>query len=264
MLVIRKMFLYAACVFSCCAVTLMSVYGYFTVKGMSAGRDLELKYYAENFVYLAVIFIAATVLIYVYAFLNSRRLMKQLEKVSDVIRSGENEVGDHFRRLGPLGDKISALFFDLRRLGEAKSLKISALSNLNGFLADNIDLGLFILDVSGRITNCSKKMLTDSEMEKTAIVEKNIEDVVSGLNFTNLLLELKEKRIPVARKDLRAANYSGDFVFYPVFNSMNRVAAIVCILESEKIVEELSKKSEQIRAEKKGFAKRVLDSIMKK
>lgn len=264
MLVIRKIFLYAACVFSCCAVALMSVYGYFIVRGIVQTRDLELKYYAENFIYLAVIFIAATILIYVYAFLNSRRLMRQLEKVSNVIRSGENEIGDYFKKLGPLGEKLSSLFIDLSRLNQSKSLKISALSNLNSFLADNIDLDLFILDATGRITYCSKRMLMDAEVEKAAIVDKNIEDVVSGFNFTDLLLELKEKRIPVARKDLSAASYAGDFVFYPVFNSANRVAAIVCVLGSEEMVEELSVKSEQIRAEKKGFAKRMFDSILKK
>jgi transcriptional regulator with PAS, ATPase and Fis domain len=245
-------------------VVLISIYGYFIVKSISQARDLELKYYAENFVYLAVIFTAAIILMYVYAFLNSRLIIRHLEKVSDVIRAGENQAGDYFKKLGPIGDKISAMFFDLSRLNESKSLKISALSNLNNFLADNINLVLFILDAAGSITNCSKKALLNLEKEKTAIVGKGVEDVVSGLNFTDLLLELKEKRIPVTRRDLKAANYSGDFVFYPVFNSINRIASIVCILESEKIVEELSKKSEQVRAEKKGFAKRIFDSITKK
>ncbi len=264
MILIRKIFIYSACFFSCCAVALISIYGYFTITGISHTRDIELKYYAENFIYLALIFITAVILIYIYAILNSHQLIRQLEKASEIIRKGENQIGDYFRKLGPIGDKISVMLFDLNRLNEAKSLKISTLSNLINFLADNIDLGLFILDATGKITNCSKKALVNFEREKAAIVDKSIEDFVIGLNFTDLLLELKEKRIPITRKGLKAFDYTGDFVFYPIFNSVNKVGTIVCILESEEILDKLSKKSEQIRTEKRSFAKRIFDSLVKK
>lgn len=256
MFVIRRILFFGICFVSCLAVLALGIYGYIILQDLTGPHALTLKYYSENLIYLAIIFTAVLILIYTLTALHSRRLLKHLKKAADIIHYGEEEIADHLKKLGPLGHQIGSLYYELNRLNDIKTLKISALANLNNFLIDNIDMKLLACDGAGRITHCSKKFITESEKDKNFFVGKDIDEIMPGFNINELLLELKTSRKAVTRKE-------NDSLFYPIFNAQDRLSSIVWIMEGKEIAPEVAKKSEQIKAPEVKSAKKFFGRLLR-
>lgn len=274
MLVIKKVLFYIILILPCFLITALGYYGFTILNSINTANDLRLKFIAENFLFYSAIFISILVFMAVIAAKKSHKLFRDLDKIAELTHHGQNHTSEYLKRIGKLGQKIDALFIQLNKLNEMKSLKISALTNLNEFLCDNFDMKLFILDRLCRIINISKTLLQKLNMEEDSMINESIAEHAKGLDCDEIVAELETLRKPITRKDIEMNEndkYKGDFIFYPIFNSRNELSNIVCILEDDKIIDELSKKAEQVKVDEntrhglfRGLSSRVTHLLSKR
>ena len=250
---IRKGLLVATFALAVLVVLGLGIYGYLVIKSIGAAGDLNAKYLAERQIYVAIICTLFLLAMSAFVISRSRTLFKEIDKIADLTRHGHGQTGEFLKRLGGLGERFGVLVEELGRLNEMRTLKISSLVNMNGFLIDNMDMKILTIDLKGRITQCSKKALLKLKMEKGTLQQKDIGEIVAGVNYAEIISELAKTRRAVTRK--------GDLIFYPVFNSKNELSDVICIMEAGTTADELSKRAEHIKAEAPGKRRGLLDIV---
>ena len=213
--------------------------------------DIQLvKFYAENIIYITII---SVIILLASVFIIHRggvRVLKEIDKVTEMSASGKYFSVEYTRKLGKLGDKINRLFSELNRLNDMKSLKISTISNLNSFLLDNIDFHLLIADIEGNVLSCSRRFLDKFDINLPDIRGRNLQEVVIDLDFSKVVSELERNRssadiekVVISAGETR---YQTNLVLYPVFNVKNELSNIICVSEKEAILSSITRKADQI------------------
>jgi PAS domain-containing protein len=259
MLLIKKGYFSFAIITSCALVLLLGITGYSAVKGRGAYTTTQLKFYSENCIYISILAIIVILTIFFLISRKSLKVLRELDKIAEISRYGKYYTGDHLKKLGTLGEKIDHLFFELNRLNEMKSLRISTLSNIQQFFLESIHLKLLITDMQGTIQYASRALLHIFEQESAQIIGKNISSLVQEIQFSELVADMELNRRPVMQENLTVKvgenSFTSGMEYIPIFNVKNQLSEIICISEKETILAELSKRAEQIvritRARKK-------------
>lgn len=258
MILVKRIPLYTAFFIIGVLMIMPGVINYFRLTDIETFDVGLVKFYAENLVYLGIV---SMIILLASIFIIHRggiRVLKEIDKAAEISRSGRYYSIEYTKKLGRLGDKINRLFLELNKLNSMKSLKISALSNINSFLLDNTDLHLLISDIEGTIQTCSKRLLDKLNIEIQEIKGKSFTEVITDLDFQKIIFELERNRSSISKEkgllSIGEGRYQSHLVFYPIFNVNNEISNILCISEKEAILSSISRKADQISRTPKKIA----------
>jgi hypothetical protein len=250
MLLVKKGLFVFTLLAGCALLLLVGVTGYRALIEKVVYTPQQLKYYAENAVFVSFLSVFMLFILFFVTWRKSVQVYNELDKIAQLSRYGKYYTGDFVKKLGKLGVKIDRLFFELNTLNDMKSLRISALSNLNQFLLENVHLKIFVTDIQGMVQSCSGKFVEEIALFRDRVLGKHISSLILELNFTEVTTELERNRTPIERPDLsirvEGRQFASSVEFIPIFNVKNQLSEIVCVCERESILVELSKKTEQL------------------
>jgi Ni,Fe-hydrogenase III component G len=250
MIIVKKVVLYAAFFIMGALIIMLGVVNYVRLTNIGIDNIQLIKFYGDNLLYLSIV---SVLILLVSVFIIQRggiRVLKEIDKVTELSGYGRYYSGEYMKKLGRLGEKINRLFLELNRLNDMKSLKISAVSNINAFFLDNTHLHLFITDIEGTIQSCARVLLDKLKIEVQDMRSSNFSDFIKDLDFNELVVELQRSYKEVKREKvlLTAAenSFQSQFVFYPVLNVKNELSNIICVSGKETLLASISKRAEQI------------------
>ena len=197
MILVRKAVLYAAFFIMALMMLVPGAAFYLGVDGTGTAGSDAVKYNAENMVYLGIVGIVVLLLLLLLIHRGGVKVLKAIDKVSELSGYGRYFSGDYMRKLGRLGEKINRLFGELNSLNEMKSLKISAVSGLVAFFLENASLHCFILDIQGTVGSVSRPFAEKLKIGPAVMIGRNMTDIMKELDFTDLKAELERNRTAV-------------------------------------------------------------------
>ncbi len=260
MVLIKKAFFYLTFFLTCSLLILLGVENYLTMSGGGVAGVLQVKYQAENAVFISIIAVLIVAVLYLIMGRKNVQVFRELDKISQLSRQGRYYSGDYMRRLGKLGERINTLFFELNRMNEAKSLKIGVLSGVNRFLLEHCELRLCINDVQGTIQYCSKRFADGLGSGMNEFQGKNIVDIVRGLPFEELIRDIGRKRegLSAGKVHLESGEKYFDAMLelFPVLNAKNELDLVICTAERESVLSDMAQKAEQVQVQVSRVGKR--------
>ncbi len=260
MILIKKALFYLAFFLTCTLLILLGAANYLTMSGGGVSGVLQVKYQAENAVFISIVAVLVVAVLYLIMGRRNIQVFRELDKISQLSRQGRYYSGDYMRRLGELGERIDTLFLELKRMNEVKSLKIGVLSGMNRFLLEHCELRLCITDVQGTIQHCSKRFADGFDLGMNDFPGKNLVDIVRDLPFEELMREIERKRegLPGGKFRFQQDEKYFDAVLelFPVINVKNELELIVCTAEKEGILSDMAQKAEQVQAKVSKVGKR--------
>ena len=233
MIIVKKWVLFLMMLVSLSLVAAIGARGYVILGGASTYTWQQSKLQAEIFVYLAIVFSIVFLSVYGAVLLRSRNLYKELDRLIELTRFGSISIEDTLKKIGRLGEKIRLIYYQLNELNEKRSLKISALSRINDFLLNNIDLSCLMLDASGKVTEASRRYLESRDIPRAEVVGKNLETVLASemeeISFAEISQKLERERgmVPLDTKE--------PIGFLPIFNRIGELSQAICVLGKEKL-----------------------------
>ncbi|MFH1379933.1 MAG: PAS domain-containing protein [bacterium] len=249
MLIIRKTLFYVFGVTAVMCIILISYDGYYALSQIESIETMQIKYYAEHVLFIGLLCVILLCMGMWYFYYSSRNLLKELDTISGLSRYNLAYTSRYLSKLGIIGNKINELYVDLIKINEMQALKISALAGENTVLIDNIKMNMVVINIQGIMVKCSKKILLYLGLDKNTIIEKNINEIIKGLDVDDITKKLEKTKDMVVIKDVFIRNKNDkpcEIVFYPIFNAKDRLTAMMCIIDETGTVEELSKTAEQI------------------
>ncbi len=256
MILVKRVVFYVAFFIIGALIIMLGVVNYLRLADIETYNIQLIKFYSENLLYLSIVSVIVLIMSVLIIHRGGIRVLKEIDKVTELSRYGRYYSGEYMKKLGRLGEKINRLFLELNRLNDMKSLKISSISNLNAFFLDNTHLHLFITDIEGTIQSCSRVLLDKLKIEVQDMRGKSFSDIINDLDFNDIVLELQRSRITLTREKViltvGESSFQSQFVIHPIFNVKNELSNIVCVSEKETLLTSISKKAEQIsKAQKK-------------
>jgi len=211
-------------------------FGYVKITG-SAGLSVdEIRFQAEHFLFYS--FITGVVLITGFSalLLRSRYVDRKLDRLIEMSKYSDIYPEKHFVGLGPLGERLKQLYRQINNLNLRKTMKISALANLNEFLMNNISLPLLVTDVTGRILYSTAAFIEKLGSTRGDLAQKKIEHFISDLNVPTLMVELSRQHIPLEREGNRLK-----LTCYPIHNVWGELNYVVFSADKKAAYSELQK-----------------------
>ncbi len=234
-----------------CSLLGMGIYGYSLLSHSSAYSTEEVTLFAEKILFLSIVLTTGYIVLTTIILLKSVRIDKEMDKIIQLNKYQDFSPKKSMEKLGALGEKITTLYTQLNQLNEYKTRKIRALSSLNTFLVNNIDLPLLITDAKGTIIQASERFSQTIEMKRSEIIGKEIEHTIKEISFENIVFELSKLHSAFEKKTSEHT-----FTCYPIHNNLNQVAYIIFVLEKKAIYQELRKEAEKtangVKTRKKG------------
>ncbi len=213
MILINKRLLIILAVVVIAASLSAGLFGYQKILGSEGLAGEAIRFQAESFLFY--FFVTAIILIIGFAVLliRVRNVDRQLDRLIEMSRYSDIYPARHFVGLGPLGDRLRLLYRNINNLNIRKTMKISALANLNEFMMNNINLPMLITDVTGNILYSSTVFSDKYNSTKSDLKSSKIDSVFTELNIPVLMLELSRQHIPVEKESNRIR-----ITCYPVHN----------------------------------------------
>jgi PAS domain-containing protein len=188
-------------------------FGYQQIIGSSGLSEEEIRFQAESFLFY---FISTGIVLtcgFILLFARVRHVDRQLDKLIEMSRYSDIYPAKHFVGLGPLGERLKLLYRHINKLNIRKTMKISALSNLNDFLLNNISLPLVVTDVTGIILYSNVAFADKFNSTRGDLKSSRIDLVFTELNIQVLMLELSRQHVPVEKESNQT-----QITCYPVHN----------------------------------------------
>jgi len=225
----------------------LGVYGYLLVTQAAGADSTVVKVLAERMLFLGLLAAIAVVGFSAAVFIRSVRIHAALDRLVALSRLSGGFSGEPLSRLGELGTRISELYKHVTEVSEKKSQKISAISSLNQFLLNRIELKIVITDVAGRITQLSKPFVDEQESGRQDFLGLHVNQLLPDLNFHEVFttLERTHGAVEVTVK-------AGAFRMFPILDRNNHVAYCVGLLGSGMKLELPSPRPRGRTEEKKG------------
>jgi transcriptional regulator with PAS, ATPase and Fis domain len=268
MILVKKWYFYLTFLGACSLLILLGVIFYFTMSEGDVLSMLQIKYHAENAVFVSIVFVLCVAVLYLVMIRKSVRVFRELEKISQLSHQGRYYSGDFTRRLGKLGDRIDHLFLELNNLNEAKSLKIGVISETNRFLLQHCELRLCIVDVKGAVQYCSSRFVEGLRATMNDVLGKNIADLVQDLRFEERLREIEREHgsLSAGRVTVRMGEQTFEAVLelIPVYDTRGRLELVLCTVEKEGILSEVAQKAERMQEQVSKAKKRFTDVLTRK
>ncbi len=204
------------------------IFGYYKIIGSEGLSGEELRYQAE--IFLFYFFVTAIVLIIGFASLliRVRNVDNKLDRLIEMSRYSDIYPAKHFVGLGPLGDRLRLLYRNINNLNIRKTMKISALANLNEFMMNNIKLPMLVTDVTGSILYSSSSFSEKINSTKGDLKFTKIDSIFPELNIPVLMLELSRQHVPVEKESNRTK-----ITCYPVHNVSAEMNYVVFVTDKK-------------------------------
>jgi hypothetical protein len=152
-------------------------------------------------------------------------LERRMDRLIDQGKTRDIVPGRDFVGLGPLGNKLTALFNLLGKLNEQKTRKISAMQALAAFLVRNMDVHALVTDIKGIIHYVSDDLLDEWELKRQDNINISVTEIVEGLDISHLAARLIKTRIPV-EDSARKTQYS----CFPIMDKTDEVAYMAFLI----------------------------------
>ena len=213
------------------AILFVGVYGYHLIaSGFGSSTTPQVasaaKTTAETVLFSAVVITCVVVLALAAILARSLYLTRELDKIAQMSRHQDFSPEASLRKLGPIGDRLNAVYHNANAISESKSRKISALSELNSFLVINQQTPLLVTDLTGKIIHASRSFEEKAGLSRNEVIDADAGVVLGGIAWNEVETELLRLRTPVARK-----TKIGEITFYPVEDRAGEIAYVVCTLE---------------------------------
>ncbi|MBN2508981.1 MAG: hypothetical protein JXB03_01850 [Spirochaetales bacterium] len=200
-------------------------------------RDPD-RYYREHALFIALTAVLVMVPCAFRLLKESRNLSKELTHIINLTRMKEFSPDSRLKHLGEIGQLIATLYFELNRLSEQKSVKISGQSNLIAFLTENLEKPVIITDHAGIILHTSDAVLAKWETTRTALAHKDLNSLITGVPVHDLLQDVYNQYRSVdfeyryAGEDKKGKAESGKGILQPVMNSQKDLAYAVWLFSN--------------------------------
>ena len=240
MILISKRILYFFVILVLGFFFILGIQGYVYFLHAAENIGQEMQFLAERILFLTLIFAIVATVLFFHMLRKSRNILKELDKIIELSRFSRFSSDLSIQKLGPLGDKVALLYNQISELSEKKTLKISALHNLNDFLINNIQLPLLITDVTGTIVHASKQYLDSNEKNRSEVLDASIQQLYQEIDIKNIILMLIKNKAPIENESISNTHVS----FFPILNREGSITYVVCVFERFRVITTISKKTE--------------------
>ncbi len=239
MILVRRWLYYTLGAVVCLGVLGAGVLGYYSVQTVAAGSAEYARFVAERFLFTTLTAAVILCIIFVYIALRSLSIDRELDKIIELNRFQDFSPEKSMNKLGIIGKKITALYYQLNTLNEKKSLKISAQSELLAFLTNNLELPLAICDVTGTVIWVSPSFLEKIGKTRPEIVGGRIDSIIPDISVQNILFELGR-----SHSFLEKSAGKSTVTCYPVYNRRNELTYLALALGKKAVYSEAGKKTD--------------------
>ncbi len=226
MIIIKKTSLYIVTALVLLLLVAGELRFFLAIQSIETHTNLDFKYEVESFIFASIVLTLVVVLFLVYFIRKSENILKRLDKMIELSEYGKHDISAHLKKIGKLGNKVEYLLYHYKRLNEMKSLKISSLSGMTGFLVARCEAPLFVLDRSGIVQNCSDGLSSELKTEKKVIIGSRLSVLFKDTDPEELFFDLEKSRVPVTKESMGRT-----IVYYPIMNSENEVANVIGVIE---------------------------------
>lgn len=241
MITVKRKYIFLMLASSIIFILISGIFGYKTVMNAKNLSENLVKFNAEQLIFLAILFCLTLILIFTTITRKSTNIERLLDRAIQVTKYGGRELGNIFKQMGFIGEKMNLLYEDLERVNKMKTSKIFSMNYLIEFFCENTDRNIFITDLSGTVRYISKKAADGGGIMKSEAVEKNISEMMENVNLRAKAAEMIKTRKPSAQGE---ANYSQNDeaksaenksrqMFYPVFDDGGDLSYIIMIYNEE-------------------------------
>lgn len=218
--------------FAIAAIVGVGVLGYRTAFDASGGAG---KSQAELVLFLSIAAATCLVIALLVTSGRTRHISRELDKMIALNHFGEFSPEIAMKKLGTIGEKITLLYFRLNVLNEKRSLKISALADLVDLLALNLEVPLFVSDISGEILYISRRATERFEKSRAELLNTTIGKLFPKVNLESLVTQLDR-----AAGTQKMEHRELPITTVPVFNRRSELTYIVWVLAKEGILTDSS------------------------
>ena len=174
------------------SIVAIGIYAYLAL-GNTPDMYTELKAKSETILFIALAGAAIILVTFIVVAWRTTSLYRELDKIIELNKRGDFSPELSMNRLGPIGKRITLLYFTLNSLNEKKTRKISGLSGLVEFLIDNVDISLLATDVQGYIRYASRKLADQIDWPRSKLISRNVDEVFPGVPYRDSVLELDRR-----------------------------------------------------------------------
>ncbi len=203
------------------SIAAIGIYGY---RALDGGDSIEFKALAERLLYMSVIGVSLVVVAFLTMAGRTLFLYRELDKMIELNKRGDFSPELSMKKLGPMGERITLLYFSLNSLNEKKTLKIGALSSLVEFLAEYAEIPLFVTDVQGRIVYVGREFVVQTEKTRSELLNRDVGEFFPDTPFRDLVLELDKQKSPIEVKER-----ANPLTLVGIRNRMNELSYVVWI-----------------------------------
>ena len=239
MILVRRGLYYLLVIVVCLGIAGAGVLGYVSI--MTAGADTadHVRFVAERYLFIAIAAALLVFLVFLWVVIRSLRLDRELDKIIELNRFQDFSPEMSMKKLGPIGKKITALYYQLNTLNEKKSLKISAQSELVTFIVNNLDLPVAVTDVTGSILWISPSFSEKTGKGRTEAIGVKIDTVLAEISIQNVIFELGR-----VRTSLEKTSGKNLVSCYPVYNRVNELTYVAFVPGKKAVYSEAKGKEE--------------------
>jgi hypothetical protein len=221
------------------------IFGYQQILGSTGLAGDAIRFQAESFLFYFIITAIVLGIGFIVLFLRVRHVDRQLDKLIEMSRYSDIYPAKHFVGLGPLGERLKLIYRQINNLNIRKTMKISALANLNEFLLNNISLPLVVSDVTGIILYSNSAFADKFNSTRGDLKSSRVDTIFSDINIPALMLELSRQHIPVEKESKKVR-----ITCYPVHNVSAEMNYVVFVPDKKAAYTNLQKSG--IEAIRKG------------
>jgi len=146
-------------------------------RGVSPERA---KFLAERLLFAGIVLALALGAYGISVAANSLRFTRSLDRLVRLSRSESFSPDSSLRELGPVGERLADILYEMNRLGEKKSLKIAGLHSLADRLVSDLDRRVIVCSAAGTVLYASRPLLAAAGLEKKACVGRPAEALFPG------------------------------------------------------------------------------------
>jgi len=224
------------------AIVAIGIYAYLQFSGAAPVSAAELKAKAESILYISVSGAAVILVAFAVTAWRTLSVYRELDKLIELNKRGDFSPELSMKKLGPIGKRITLLYFSLNSQNERKTLKISALSELADFLVANIDIPLLATDVQGYIRYASRALVEQIDHPRSELISKNVEEVFPDVPFRDTVLELDRRKSSVDLEELKTP-----LTLAAIRDRRNELSYVVWLFGGTVHLPESSSKQEKVK-----------------
>lgn len=180
MILVKRRTLIIMTSFFVLSVLAVSFGGWYLAMQSGSMDAARVKFLAEQLFFAGLVLALALGAYGIVLTVSSLRFIRALDRLVRMSRSDSFSPDSSLRTLGPVGERLADILYEMNRLGEKKSLKIAALHSLADRLVGDLDKRIVVCSAAGTVLYASRGLLTETGLEKKACVGKNADALFPG------------------------------------------------------------------------------------